>query len=329
MGGTSLGRAILGAILLMLISLLAACAPTAQGNTSSSPVSAAPTARKLQVVATTTLLADITRNVAGDAATVTSLLPVGSDPHSFEPSPRDSQRIANADVLIENGVGLETWLEPMIQNSGTRARRVIASEGLTPREDNTHAGEAKSEADQGEHGHELDPHMWADVQNVIAYVTRIRDGLAAADPANAALYQANAARYTAQLQDLDAFIVQQAATLPAEKRRLVTNHETFGYFADRYGFELVGTVLPSVSAEAQPSAQDMARLVDAMKEAGGAAVFTEATTNPALATQLARDAGVRVVGDLYTDSLGAPGSNGDTYIKMMRYDIEQIVKALK
>lgn len=311
--------------LLMLIGMAGACSAATER------VAAVPTrsGKVLQVVATTSILADLAQNVAGDAATVSSLLPVGSDPHSFEPSPRDSQRIANADVLIENGVGLETWLEPMIQNAGTRAKRVVASESLTPRAGDTHPDAAQAADGTAEHDHELDPHMWTDVQNAIAYVARIRDGLAAADPAHAAVYQANAARYTAQLQELDAFIVQQAATIPADRRKLVTNHETFGYFADRYGFELVGTVLPSVSAEAQPSAQDMARLVDAMKEAGGAAVFTEATTNPALATQLARDAGVRVVGDLYTDSLGAPGSNGDTYIKMMRYDIEQIVKALK
>ena len=125
------------------------------------------------------------------------------------------------------------------------------------------------------------------------------------------------------------FIVQQAAAIPAERRKLVTNHETFGYFADRYGFEIVGTVLPSVSAEAQPSAQDIARLVDSLKQAGATAVFTEATANPALADQIARDAGVKGVRTLYTDSLGAPGSAGDTYIKMMRYDIEQIVQALK
>ncbi|MCW5881441.1 MAG: zinc ABC transporter substrate-binding protein [Anaerolineae bacterium] len=315
----------LAIVWLMLIGMPGACAAASE-STATAP---AGSGKPLQVVATTSILADLTKNVAGDAATVTSLLPIGSDPHSFEPSPRDSQRVANADVLIENGIGLETWLEPMIQNSGTRASRVVVSEGLTPRAGDTHAGEATLANGKGQHDHELDPHMWTNVHHVIAYVARIRDGLAAADPANAALYQANAARYTTQLQELDAFIVQQAAAIPAERRKLVTNHETFGYFADRYGFEIVGTVLPSVSAEAQPSAQDIARLVDSLKQAGATAVFTEATANPALADQIARDAGVKGVRTLYTDSLGAPGSAGDTYIKMMRYDIEQIVQALK
>lgn len=330
--------------LLMLMGTLAACAPAAQTPAAPAPTAGAvapatalTAAKKLDVVATTSILADITRNVAGDAANVTALVPIGGDPHTFEPSPRDSQRVAVADVLIENGVDLEKWLEPIIKNSGTTAKPVAVSEGLKLREgeeEHGHETAAKKDAQAtpataAEPEHEFDPHLWTDVQNVIAYVERIRAGLAAADPANAATYKANADKYTAQLKELDASIVQQTASLPLARRKLVTNHETFGYFAERYGYEIVGSVLESVSTEAQPSARDIARLVDAIKEAGVPAVFTESTTNPALAAQIARDAGVKVVTDLYTDSLGAPGSPGDTYIKMMRHNIEQIVKALQ
>lgn len=314
-------------VLLLFMLYLVACAPNTQAPAApvSTPVGAAsaagPGGAKLDVVATTTILADIARHVAGDAATVTPLLPRGTDPHTFEPSPRDSQRVANAGLILENGAGLEEWLAPLIQNASTKAPIVSLSDGASVRK--------RRDPAQDEHGDEDDPHLWTDVQNVIAYTEKIRNALSAADPVNTALYQANAAAYSTQLQALDTYIVQQAQSIPASRRKLVTNHETFGYFADRYGFTVVGTVFPSVSAEAQPSAQDIARLVDTIKAEGLPAIFTESTVNPQLAAQIARDAGVTVVSDLYVDSLGEPGSAGDTYIKMMRYNIDQIVKALR
>ena len=336
--------------LLALASLLfwaAACgsaspAPSATGAPPNA--TGAPVGKKLTVVATTTIIADLARNVAGDTASVTSLLGPGVDPHTFQPAPRDSQILAGADLILENGLGYEEWLDQVIQNSGTKARRVVVSKGVTPRRA-AQAGEVhdaaafKAEDDESDHMDQVtllpgqqdayDPHMWLDVQAALKYVENTRDALAQYDIRNAAAYRANAQPYLAQLKDLDAYLAQQAASLPPERRKLVTNHDTFGYFAGRYGFEVVGTVIPSVSAEAQPSAQDVARLVDAVKAQKVPAVFAESTVNPRLAEQIARDAGVKVVTTLYTDSLSEAGKPADTYLKMMRFNIDEIVKALR
>ncbi len=337
-----------GGLLALAILLLwaTACASAAQAPTATpapSQTGAAP-GKKLVVVATTTIIADLARNVAADTASVTSLLGPGVDPHTFQPAPRDSQTLASADVILENGLGYEEWLDQVIKNSGTKARRVVVSKGLTPRRA-AGAGEVhdaaafKAEDDESDHMDQVtllpkqqnayDPHMWLDVQAAIKYVENIRDALVQYDIRNAAAYRANAQPYLAQLRDLDTYVAQQAASLPPARRKLVTNHETFGYFAERYGFEVVGTVIPSVSAEAQPSAQDVARLVDAIKAQGVPAVFAETTVNPRLAEQIARDARVKVVTTLYTDALSDAGKPADTYLKMMRFDIDEMVKALK
>jgi ABC-type Zn uptake system ZnuABC Zn-binding protein ZnuA len=167
------------------------------------------------------------------------------------------------------------------------------------------------------------------VQNTIRYVENIRDGLKQVDVANASTYDANAAAYIEQLKQLDAEIVTLVESVPAERRKLITNHDTFGYFARRYGFEVVGNVFEGVSTEQEPSAQQIARLVKLIEEQQVAAVFTENTVNPRLAEQIAGEAGINVVTTLYTDALGEPGSEGATYIDMMRYDVQQIVEALK
>jgi ABC-type Zn uptake system ZnuABC Zn-binding protein ZnuA len=246
--------------------------------------------------------------------------------------------VAEAQLLIENGLGLEEWLQEVTQNAGGSRPTVIASEGLTPiagfaeHDDEQHGDEPAASATASgaaeEHGG-ADPHMWFDVQNTIAYVERIRDGLKQVDPAGATAYDANAAAYIAQLKQLDAEIVQQTQTIPAARRKLITNHDTFGYFAKRYDFEIVGAVFEGVSTEQEPSAQQIAALVSRIKNDGVPAIFTENTVNPRLAEQIAGEVGVNVVTSLYTDALGEPGSDGDTYIKMMRYDTQQIVGALK
>ena len=171
--------------------------------------------------------------------------------------------------------------------------------------------------------------MWFDVRRAIGYVENIRDGLKQIDPDGADAYDANAAAYIEQLRQLDREIEELTRQVPEDRRKLVTNHDTFGYFAERYDFEVVGTVFEGVSTEQEPSAQQIAQLVRRIREAGVPAIFTENTVNPRLAEQVANEAGVRVVTDLYTDALGEPGSAGDTYIKMMRYNAQQIVEALK
>lgn len=278
----------------------------------------------LRVLAVESFLADIAQNVAGDRLAVDSLIPLGVDPHGFEPTPADVVRVAQADVIIVNGGGVEAFLEELLQNAGGQPRVIVASEGLVPR--------AAAPEETAGHEHEReegDPHFWLDPNLVVRYVENIRDGLSEADPAGADLYDANAADYIARLEELDVWIAAQAEGIPAERRLLVTNHESLGYFADRYGFRVVGTLLESASSGASPSAQQMAQLVERIRASGAQAIFLETGANPQLAEQIARETGVRVVTDLYTHSLSAPGGPAPTYIEMMRHNTAQIVEALR
>ncbi len=292
---------------------------------------------KVTAVATTSILADLVANVGGDRVAVSALLPAGADPHTFSPSPNEARAVADAQILVENGAGLEEWLSELIDNAGGERTTVVASEGVTPIEGNGHAeaGEpaaasgAAAARDEGHTGEGVDPHMWLDPNNVIVYVENIRDGLKQVDPQGAAVYDANATRYIEQLRVLDAENQQLLAAIPAERRKLVTNHDTFGYFARRYGFEIAGTVFEGVSTEEEPTPRQVARLVERIRETGTPAIFAENTGNLRLVEQIAEEAGVSVVTDLYTDALGEPGSAGDTYLKMLRHDVGQIVAALK
>ncbi len=286
-----------------------------------------------RVLAAESFLADITQHVAGDRLTVDVLIPSGIDPHGFEPTPADVRKVADSDLLIINGAGLEAFLERLLENAGGERTVVEVSAGLTSR--TPHAAEAVDEAadehaDEEDHGHgENDPHFWLDPVLAIKYVENIRDGLNAADPAGAATYNANAEQYIAELKALDTWIVEQVQAISPERRLLVTNHESFGYFADRYGFTVLGAVVPSVSSAASPSAEQLARLVDRVKAAGVRAVFIETGANPQLAEQLARDAGVTVVSELLTHSVTAADGPAPDYIAMMRYNVQTIVAALK
>ena len=272
---------------------------------------------RLRIVATTTIVGDIVRNVAGAGVEVTVLLAPGVDPHEYEPAPADVRAVSQAAIVLANGAGLEPWLARLMDSSGGSARVLTLSNGLALR---TLEGDGVAEDD---------PHVWLDVANAIHFAERARDGLIESDPANDTVYRANAERYVAELRELDAWIESQVEVLPAEARLLVTNHDTFGYFAARYGFTLVGTVFPAGGAEASPSAQDIAGLIGAIRAAGAKAVFTENTLNADLASVIAQEAGVSVVGTLYTDSLGPPDSPAATYIGLMRHNVQTIVEALK
>ncbi len=274
-----------------------------------------------RVLAVATFLADVAQNVAGERLTVEALIPAGVDPHAFEPTPQDVARVAEADVLIINGAGLEAFLGPLLENTVSDARVIEASAGLTPR-----APHEVEEAEEHEHHHEGDPHFWLDPNNVIRYVENIRDGLSQADPGGAAVYAANAASYIAQLRELDAWIVTQVAQIPPERRLLVTNHESLGYFADRYGFRVVGAIVPSASTGASPSAGELAQLIRDIRASGAPAIFLETGANPQLAEQIARETGAKVVTGLYTHSTG---SEAPTYIEMMRCNVMAMVETLK
>lgn len=274
-----------------------------------------------QVLAAETFLADIAQNVAGNRLKVTALLPTGVDPHSFEPSPGDIARVAESDLIIVNGAGFEEPLEELIKSAAGKGQIIVASEGLVSRE-------ARQGETPGEHGDE-DPHFWLDPNNVVKYVENIRDRLSAADPEGAATYSANAEAYIAQLRELDRWIAEQVKQVPPEQRQLVTNHESFGYFADRYGFRLVGTVLPGASTGAVPSAQQMAQLVDRIRATGARAIFLETGSGDQLARQVARETGITVVTQLYTHSITEASGPAPSYIEMMRYNTREIVEALR
>ncbi len=293
------------ALCALCVSLLVSCSPIA--STSSGP----------RLLAAETWLADITRNVAGDRLPVDSLLPPGVDPHEFQPAPQDAIKISQSSVFIVNGVGYETWLTKSLENSSSQQLVITAAQGLTTTPDPA-----------GEHP-EGDPHLWMNPLNVVHYVENIRDGLAQADPAGKDIYSANADAYVARLKQLDASIKSQVAQIPPNRRLLVTNHDSLGYFAQAYGFRVVGAVVPSLTNEASPSAQQMASLTDAVKSTGAPAIFLDVSENDKLARQIASATGAKVVTGLYVETLSDPSGPAPTYIDMLTYDTALIVSALK
>lgn len=298
-------------LLLLFTFSLSACSPLA----TDSPESVLSPKGAPVVVASTTFLADITLNVAGDRLQVEALLPFGADPHSYQPIPQDVAKIADSDLLIVNGAEYEHFLEDIIESAGGERMVIEASAGLSVRTDV-----------ESEHG--VDPHLWLNPNNVITYVENIRDGFVKFDPEGANVYKANADAYIEQLGALDNWIVEQVASIPVERRLLVTNHDNLGYFAERYGFTVIGTVVEGTSSNAAPSAQQMAALIDQIRATGAPAIFLDAAESPTLANQIASDAGVRVVIDLYFGSL-TDGPPARTYLNMMKHNVTKIVEALK
>jgi len=269
--------------------------------------------RTLRVVATTTQVADFAANVGGDRVRVTSLLKPNLDAHDYEPSPADVEAIARADVVLENGAGLESWLHDTIASSGFQGPVVDTSQRVRLRM----AGGA------------ADPHVWQDPRNAMVMAATIERALAAADPADAGRFRANLAAYTRQLQALDSEVQRQIDSLANKK--LVTNHDAFGYYVDRYGLQFVGSVIPSFDTSAELSGRDIRDLVAKIKATKVKAVFSETSLPPKTAETIAREAGVKVVeGEdaLYGDSLGPAGSDGDTYLKMVRHNTRTIVSNL-
>lgn len=317
---SNVGRQAGCAVLVFFVALwlaLAGCrraAPQTQGQAS------------IKVLAAETFLADMAQNVAGQRLQVGSLMPVGMDPHTYEPTPGDVTRVAQSDVLIINGAGVEEgFIDRLLQQAGNRAMIIEASAGLTSRS----AHEDEEEPESGHAHAEGDPHFWLDPNNAIRYVENIRDGLIQADPEGRTEYQANAAAYIQQLRNLDRWVAEQVRQVPEQNRLLVTNHESLGYYADRYGFRIVGTIIPSTSTGASPSAQQVAQLIERIRATGAKAIFLETGSNPQLAQQIAKETGVKVVTELYTHSLSAPEGPAPTYLDMIRYNTQTIVTALR
>ncbi len=273
------------------------------------------TGDRLQVLATTSIVADVVVQVGGDYVEVTTLLPPGTDPHTFEPRPQDAAAIADAAIVFANGVGLEEFLQPLLESAGATDKLVEVSAGI----------ELLAFEEHHEGG---DPHTWMDPNNVILWAENIAAALSAADPEHAADYQANAAAYIAELRDLDAWIRAEVAQVPAESRLLVTDHGVFSYFADEYGFTQVGTITGSFSTNASPSAQELAALEDDIRSFGVRAVFVGETANQSLAEQVAADTGIQIV-VIYHASLTDDSGPVPSYLEFMRYNVSAIVEALK
>lgn len=257
--------------------------------------------KRLAVVATTMQLQDFARQVGGDRVEVTGILGPQDEPHEYEPEPSDAEALADADVVLENGANLDEWLDDLLANAGSEARRVTAADRieLLPTE---------------ERGFPGDPHVWHDPDNAKAMVDNLAAGLGAADPAGRAAYARNATAYKRELDAMAERIRATLAPIPARKRTLITTHDAFGYFVRAYGIRQVGTVLASVSTEAEPSGRQVRELVEAIRAEDVKAIFTEESVDPSLERQIAEEAGAKVSTSLYADVLGARGSGAETYI---------------
>lgn len=316
--------------------LLAACGPASATNTrapaadsaaTATPAAAAaalaaraasppPPARPVQVAATTTQIQDFVRNVGGSRVAVHGILKPNVDPHDYEPTVEDATTIGQADIIFVHGIGLDAWMGKPIKNANATAPVVTTTAGIAV---------LKGDATEAEG----DPHVWFDPTLVQTMVDNIAAGLARVDPAGADAYQRNAQAYHGQLDRLDTQVRGIFDQVPREQRKLVTNHDAFQYLARRYGLTIVGAVIPSISDTAEPSAQDINTLIDTIKREHVKAIFAESSANPKVARQVAGETGITIVDTLYGDTLGAPGSQGATYLTMMVYDATTITNALK
>lgn len=276
---------------------------------------------KIKVVATFSILGDMVVKVGGDSVDLVVLVPAGSDPHTFEPAPADSIALSEAALILELGLGFEPWLESMVESSGAGPKVVSVVEGidLLP--------VSESEAHEGEIQGESDPHVWHDIQNAMIMVSNIREALITADPDNAAGYEANAQNYLKTLQALDAEIVEILGTIPESRRVLFTNHDVFRYFGARYGLKVQG-VLGVTTEAADPSAAELGSTIEVIRASGVPAIFVESQLNPQIIELIAREAGVEIAPDLYTDSLSDPEGDASNYVDMMRYNATTIAEAL-
>jgi iron/zinc/copper transport system substrate-binding protein len=306
-----------GATVLILVTLAGGCAGSARPTPSPPGRGQSPPA--VRAVATYSVIADLAAQVAGDRAEVVSLVPVGTDPHTYEPTPEDLKRVAQAQVIFFNGFNLELWIDKLIKGSGTAAKVVVASAGVTPIVIHDPLSRYQGAPD---------PHAWMDVQNVIQfYVPNILEAFVALDPAGAEIYRRNADLYIVELEALDRLIRERSITVPFARRKLVTTENALHYFAARYGYKVVGWVY-TLAPEAEPPARRITDLVGKIRSEQVPALFVDLTLNPKLMERLSQETGVPIRGALYIDSLGKPGSGADTYTGMMRANVEILVKGL-
>ncbi len=278
------------------------------------PALAAP----VKVVATFSILGDMVAKVGGDRVSVTTLVGPDGDAHVFQPSPGDAKAVAAADLIVENGLGLEGWMARLAEASGYKGRVAIVSEGVKPR--------TMVEEEGGTPETITDPHAWQNLANGELYVANIAAALSAADPAGAATYAANAATYTEKLKAEDAKVRAAMAALPADRRRIITTHDAFGYFAAAYGLEILAP--EGISTDSEASAAGIARLIEQIRETKVPAVFLENVTDPRMMQEIAKETGARIGGTLYSDALSDAKGPAPTYIDMFENNVAQLAAAL-
>jgi len=289
---------------------LFSCAQT-QGDRLSPEADAKP-----KVVATSTIIEDLTDRVAGGEVQLTGILQPGTDPHVYEPVPKDSQALEQANLILYNGYNLEPGLIRMMNAAGIKARKLAVGEVVKPLLLNKQGNTVP------------DPHVWGNVENVVQMVEAIRDALIEVSPEDREKFTQNAVKLTEELKRLDSWIEQEIKTIPENQRELVTTHDAFQYYSRAYGLGSAGSLI-GISTEEQPSAQTVQKLVESVKAAGVPAIFAETTINPQLIRTVAEEAGVKLAAQqLYSDSIGAPGSEADSYVKMMSANTRAIVEAL-
>nr|WP_232462452.1 metal ABC transporter substrate-binding protein [Bordetella genomosp. 9] len=323
----------------------AGAASAAAGAASSGAVSGAP----LRVVASFSVLGDMVREIGGDAVQVDTLVGPDGDAHEYEPTPSDVRTLSAAQMLVVNGLNFETWMDRLVKTAGFKGVTVVASNGVKARhfdeegghgdagahdsgDHDGHADDTQGHADHA-HGHaghkhegDLDPHAWQDLANGARYARNIGAALAQADPAHAERYRERTDAYVSRILDLDRRIRQAFASLPPERRRVVTSHDAFGYFGQAYGVTFISTM--GVSTDAEPSAAAVARIVDQVKREKVPAVFLENVTNPRLSERIAHETGAKLGGTLYSDALARPGSPASTYLGMFEWNLRAFMAAL-
>jgi zinc/manganese transport system substrate-binding protein len=281
---------------------------------------------KLDVVASFSILADFAQEVGGDRVAVTSLVGPDGDAHAYEPTPRDVQKVARARLVIVNGLGLEGWLNRLLEASGSKALVVEASAGVSalPAQDHAHGSE---ETEDDDHHGAVDPHAFQDVRNAITYVGNITQTLCTAAESECAFYQSNAKRYIERLKALDGEVRAAIGKIPPERRRVISSHDAFGYFAHAYGVRFLAP--EGVSTDSEASAAEVARLIDQIKAEKASALFVENISDKRLIEQIARETGLEVSGVLFSDALSAKNGPAGTYIDMMRHNVQTLAGAIR
>lgn len=281
-------------------------------------------AEPLPVVASFSILGDIIQQVGGDHVSVQSIVGPDQDSHVYQVTPNDLKKVMHAKLLVVNGLGLEGWLPRIVDATNFKGDVLTASNGITVRK----AEEDPNDATDSDHQHEeLDPHAWQNPMNVVVYVNNIEQELAKIDPSNAEYYREHADAYIEQLKQLDSWVTQQFAQIPAQKRVIITSHDAFNYFGEHYGIRVLAA--QGVSEDSEPSAKGVAELIRQIKAEKIKAVFVENMNSPRLIQQITNEAGVKLGGELYADALSPAKGPATSYLKMIRYNVTQLVREMK